>query len=258
MAESQLPFVKNPEEPSLSDVLMMQQRATMLAINCMALATIQSFDSAKQTATATINYKRTKFKELEDGTMVPELFDYPILLDLPCFVLTGGAFSAKMPIKKGDTCFVLFNDRAIDQWFTSGQVGGVSNPRLHSFSDGIAVVGIKALTQVLTGYVDNMVVLGDNTHDLKLGVGEASLNVSTSRVRVKTKINIQNNSQNLYTLLNNLCTQLNSLTTQLSSLTVTAVSGGLGTSGPPSNAAAITAIGTQISTIATNLGGLLE
>ena len=254
----ELPFVKQPQDPELSDILSLHMRSTMMATNCHAIATVQSFDSSKQTITATINYKRTKINQKQNGEIVRELYDYPLLVDVPVIFLCGGAFSLKMPIVKGDTCLIFFNDRSIDEWFSSGQISGISSTRLHSLSDGIALVGIKSMSSLLTGFTANMVIFGDGTHDLKLGSGESSLNVGGSRVKVKAKINIQNNAQNLYTLLDNLCTQLQNLTTALSTLTVLGVTPGPSPSGVPANAAAITAIGSQIGTIATNIGGLLE
>jgi hypothetical protein len=87
----------------------------------------------------------------------------------------------------------------------------------------------------------------------------ASLNNGTTRVAVGAeKILIENELTTLNTQLQSLLTQLTNLTAALATLTVTGVTGGGGNSGVPANAAAITAIGTNLATIAGNIGSLLE
>jgi hypothetical protein len=201
-------------EPDLKDLLDLHRKEIMLSMNCHAIATVQSFDSAKQTVTATINYKKTLFQDTGEGIYRPVLIDYPVLVDCPAIVLTGGAFSLKMPIQAGDTCVILFNDRDIDNWFQSGQVKEVNTGRLHSFADGLALVGVRSLANSLTGYADEMVVLGDGTHDLKVGDGEASINVGTTTVKAKTsKVRIANGTTTHNTLLADLITTINAITT---------------------------------------------
>ncbi|CAK9250669.1 unnamed protein product [Sphagnum jensenii] len=78
-----------------------------------------------------------------------------------------------MPIAQGDQCLILFNDRSIDNWFTSGQVQPLASSRLHSFSDGIALVGLNYLNNgvtKLTNYDSTRAVLRNST----TGVGVSS------------------------------------------------------------------------------------
>lgn len=230
-------------EPTLRDALNLHTKEVMMALNCHAIGTIASFDSSKQTVRATINYQKTYFKKQEDGTAQPLLVSYPSLIDVPAIVLGGGLVSLKMPISAGDTCLILFNDRDMDDWISSGQVGqGVATPRLHSFSDGIALVGLSSFNNPWTGYQADKAVLGDDVCSLVVGDTEASLYNGTTAVEVHaSKVKIKNVTTTLNTLLQSLCTQL-----QL--LTVT--TGGV-PSGVPNNAAAI-------ATIATQIAGLLE
>jgi hypothetical protein len=77
----------------------------------------------------------------------PTLYPYPLLVDVPVFVLSGGAGYITCPISKGDPCIVLFNDRDLDPWFTAGTLGAPPNStRMHSLADGIALVGIRPAT----------------------------------------------------------------------------------------------------------------
>jgi hypothetical protein len=219
-----------PADPTLKDLLDLHKKDILLSLNCHHIGTVQSFNATTQQAQATINYKKTYFEfDQQTGAYNPILKDYPLLMDCPCIVLGGGSAALTFPIQQGDECLVLFNDRNLDNWFQSGGNGAVASPRLHAFADGIILVGLRSSPHVLTGYDTSRAVLRN---------GEALVGVGS------TLIKIANNTTTLNTLLQNLITQI-------AAITVTGVTSGGGTSGPPANAAAIAAIGTQLS-------GLLE
>jgi hypothetical protein len=243
MATSNIQQNLVPNDVTLKDVLDLYKKNMLLDLFCHHIGTVQSFNGATQTATATINYKKTYFLPDSTGNYVPQLVDYPILMDCPVICLGGGNTSLTFPIAAGDECLVLFNDRDMDNWFQGGAGAALATPRLHSFSDGIILVGVRSSGKVLQSYDTVRAVLQNGT---------TLVGVNTSKVKVA------NATYTLNGLLQNLMTQLTDLTTALSTLTVTGVLTGGATSGPPSNAAAITSIGTQISTIATEIGTLLE
>jgi len=233
-----------PSDPSLADLIDLVKRDVMMSLSCHHIGTIQEFNADMQTAKVTINYKKTYFQRNNStGLYDPVLVDYPILLDCPCIVLGGGPTALTFPITKGDECLILFNDRDIDNWFKSGQVGPVATPRLHSLSDGLALVGIRSTGKVLSGYDMARAVLRNG--ETVVGVGESLVKIANAQFTLNT-------------LLQNLIATLNNLVTQTAAITVTGVTGGPGTSGVPANAAAITALGTQLSNTATQLGELLE
>ena len=126
-------------DPELSDVIHKIKSDVGYALNCVQIGTIESFNKLTNTASVSINFKR----QLPDGSTL----DYPLLCDCPVFILSGGGASIEMPITAGDTCLILFNDRNIDNWFYSGQVTTPANPRAHDISDGICLVGVRALTK---------------------------------------------------------------------------------------------------------------
>lgn len=234
-----------PNEVSLSDLLNLLKKEIFFDLNCHHLATIQSFDSVKQTVTATVNYSKTIFELNEtSGVYNPIQVSYPLLVDVPIIIIGGGTVRMTFPIKKGDQCLVLFNDRNIDNWFQSGQAGPVATSRAHSFADGIALVGPNSLASTIAAYDATRALLTNGT--VKLGI-----NPSNNKL-------VLTNGTSLNTLLQNLCTQLQALTTALAALTVSGVTTGAGVSGVPVNAATISNVGTQIGTIATNIGSLIE
>lgn len=243
MADQEIQQNKKPVDPTLKDLLDIMKKDIFLSLNCHHIGQIQEFDNEKQTARVTVSYKKTFFEKNAKGQYAPVLKDYPILLDCPVVVLSGGDFSIKIPIKKGDDCLVLFNDRDIDNWFRSGQVAALASPRLHSISDGIALVGINSLKSSLAGYDEDRMIIE------KEGKGS---------IAIGDKLRLENDARNLNTVLQSILTELQTLTTNLALLTVSGVTPGAGTSAVPVNAAAITASGTQLGVLATQLGELLE
>ncbi len=217
-----------PQDPSLSDLLDLFKKEIFLNLNCHHLATVQSFDPATQTVTCTINYQKTIFQLNEQTQQYSAvLFNYPLLAKVPVVILNGGQAGLTFPITQGDQCLLLFNDRSIDNWFQSGQVGPVPQSRFHSLSDAIALVGIRNLNTVISAY--------DMTRALLFN-GSAGVGVSS------TKIKIFNGSTTLNTILQNILTQLEALGNSV------AVNG---------NPIA-PAVATQLAILATQLGTLIE
>lgn len=230
----------------LKDLLDLWQLNADLDFNCHHLATIQSFDAVKQTVQCTINYKQTHWELSQDNrTLVAKNLDYAPLLDCPLMVLGGGPCRITFPIKKGDQCILLFNDRDIENWFQGSSASPNATASVHAFSDAIALIGPNNLSSLIQNY-DTIRSLITN--------GNAKLGINPEN----NKLTLQNSVTTLNTLLQNLCTQLENLTNQLSILTVTAVSSGGDTSGPPTNATEITEIGNNITSIATQIGELIE
>ncbi len=236
-----------PNDPSLSDLLDLLKKEIFLGLNSHHIGTIQSFNSTAQTVVATINYTKTFFQfNSVTQTYVPVQVNYPTLVDCPLVILGGGAAHVTFPVANGDECLLIFNDRDMDNWFQTGQFGPVATGRLHSFSDAIALVGIKSTPNALTSYDAVRAVLTNG--NAKCGINPSNNKITLSNTSYGT----------LNTLLQNILTQLENLCTACAAITVTGVTPGAGVSGVPANAAAITAISTQLSTYATQLGGLLE
>lgn len=191
----------------------------MLSLNCHGIATIQSFDPATQTVVATMNY----LKSFENPNSSNGYFTmkYPIIVDCPVFILQGGGSGITFPIQAGDTCLILFNDREIDTWFSTGQVRAPGIQRFHSFSDGIALIGLRPATNAFAEYDDeNLSAFGpDGLTFMKLGADGASLlngeDKSTEVTVKETTIKIANADQSLYDVIKGLSDITQSLTTAI-------------------------------------------
>lgn len=161
---------------SLASLLQLEQLDTLDTMNCHQVGEIVSFNPASQTAEVQIKMLRPFNGELKQ---------YPVLLDCPCVVLGGGKGRVTFPIEKGDSCLVLFNDKDFDNWFASGQSMPPRSPRMHSFSDAIALVGIRNKQNKITDYLSNGTELkyGSSTiklEDNKVTVTNGSANIVIS------------------------------------------------------------------------------
>lgn len=198
MANPKVQNTRFQVDPSLTDVFNLQKRDIFLSLKCHDIATVQEFDSEKQTITATINYKRTYSQKGPNGKYIDVLVDYPILLDVPVIFLGNKNRGLTFPVSKGDVCLILYNDRDIDNWFQSGQIAGVASSRAHSISDGIAIIGLYSSNNSIEDFDEDRVLLRNN--DVEVGLSES-------------KVRIKNATRNLYTVLNQLISDLQSATT---------------------------------------------
>lgn len=237
----------NPSDPSLIDLLNLFKKDIFLSLNCHHIGTIQSFDPSQQTASVTINYTKTFFEfNPQTGVYDSVVQNYPVSGECPVICLGGGGGALTFPIAKGDECLVLFNDRDMGNWFQGGAGSPNGTARLHSFADAIVLVGLRSIANVLTNYDMTRVALRNASDgSTVVGVGE-------------TLIKIANSTTTLNTLLQSLVTSIENLVTATAAITVTGVVSGGAVSGPPSNAATITAIGNDLTTLAGQISGLLE
>lgn len=149
-------------QPSLASLVELLQKNIMSVLNCHQVGEIVSFNASNQTAEVSV---KMTYKVND------KVLEYPLLIDCPCVVLGGGKGRVTFPITAGDSCIVLFNDRDIDNWFSSGQTMPPRTERKHSFSDAIAIVGVRNMQNKITDYLTTGTELkyGDSTIKLESG-----------------------------------------------------------------------------------------
>jgi hypothetical protein len=161
--------ISTPVPPELRALLLQLRAEIMLDISCALPGTIQSFNTAIQSASVSINLKR-----LFRG----QPLDYPVLVDVPVVCLGGGGARLTFPIEAGDGCLVLFSDRDIDAWWATGSTGSIPNsPRTHNLSDGFAIVGLRSKVGALSNYSSDAELAyngGFVDVNSKIGIGNAS------------------------------------------------------------------------------------
>lgn len=160
-----------PNQPELKDLLDLLKKDIFLNLNCHAIATVQSFDAANQTANVTINYKKVYFEpNVLTGGYTQKLVDYPILTDCPVIALGGGNGALTFPIATGDECIVFFNDRDMDNWFNGSSSSPIATPRKHSFADAVILVGVRSLATKLVSYNGTDIELRTKDGNVKIAI----------------------------------------------------------------------------------------
>lgn len=171
---SNLPFNPVPVNPTLLDLLQSFKQQMLLQLFKIHIGVIQEFNAQNQTVTVQIAYTKTYFQfDEKTKQYVPKQRPYTPIINAPAIVLGGGSGAVTFGISAGDECLVLFNDRDIDNWFAGGAGGPVKTGRLHSFSDGFALVGIRSLGKVLENYDTTRATLRKGT--TRVGVGDSKV-----------------------------------------------------------------------------------
>lgn len=190
----------NPIDLDLGEILEQHKKNTLLNFNCHHVGTIQAFNASNQTATVSVNYLKTFYKlntttNTYDSVPVP----YPVLVQCPVIFLGGGLTHLTFPVSQGDECLILFNDRDLDNWFVNGAGSEVNSSRLHSFSDGIILVGLRSSKNVISGFDSTRAVISDG--NAKCGINPTN-----------HKVTIQNNTQTLNNAIQDLIKAIKGLT----------------------------------------------
>lgn len=146
------------------------------------LAEIQSFDSATQTCEAQPVSQMT----MGNG----ESRNYPLCVDIPVQFVGGADFHITHPVKKGDECLLVFNERSIDNWFSNGGVQPENELRRYDMSDACAIVGFRNLKTVITDFNNDAIELRNKTNDTKIQIKNDEINI----IRQSTNIKVTSSS----------------------------------------------------------------
>lgn len=211
--------------PNLEDVFEIVKEYTMAFINCSRIGRIRSFNPENCTAYIDI----MELIPNNGNNEIPS-----ILADVP--VIFYGSRNARItpPDIEGSNCLLIFQDRNIDNFLTTGEQYEPDNDRTHSYADCVALL-------TLNSYIDKPVMYDANALTLYNGTQFAKI-FNDSIELYAEKIKLYNSQTTLLTLIKSLITEIQNITVNTStSSTEQAIN----------NKAAF-------DTISTNFEGLLE
>lgn len=145
---------RNPLD--LDDIFDLKLNQFSANLNCIQIGKIEKYDKTNQAAEIQLQVKR----RLDD-----KIITYPLLVECPVIVLQGGGAYIDFPIKVGDYCLILFNDRDIDNWYVNGTYKEPKTLRKHNLSDGFALVGINPKISALALDGSNLNLWGPGGSD---------------------------------------------------------------------------------------------
>jgi hypothetical protein len=221
--------ISNPVPPVMAELFNQFRQQFFTNLNCHQVGEIATFDATTQTATVQIKVLR-----LIGDQSVP----YPVLTHCPVMTLSGGKGRLTFPIRAGDPCLVLFNDRDLDNWYDSGAVAVPNSYRTHDLSDGLVIVGFRNLANKLTGI---------STTDTELSQGAAVIGMDDE------KISLRNDVSDMKTSVDALLTTLDDLLLKLKAWVNTG-----GSTPNPATIIALTAVQTNLTANRTAFDDLLK
>jgi hypothetical protein len=115
------------------------QKKVSTSLNVCMPGIIESYDFKTQKANIKIDSKR-----IEDND---QLTEYPVISGVPIIMPSSGGAYISMPVEVGDSCLVLFTDKDISNWLNGLSNQKPETKRIHSLSDGVAIMGLKPFTK---------------------------------------------------------------------------------------------------------------
>lgn len=146
---------------------------------------VQSYNAVKGTVVVQVAIK-ANILNLETGATTTAPLDPQV--DVPVCYMGGGGFVATFPIQQGDTALVVFASRCIDAWWQSGKVSAQAESRMHSLSDGFAIVGPRSLANAIPNVSTSTVQLRslDGSTYYEIAAGQVANIVAPGRVNVQS------------------------------------------------------------------------
>lgn len=109
-------------------------------------ALLESFQSRINTCliakVVAVNAKTIDCQPLASSVIDGVRYNMPVITDLPVLTLRGGSTYIAMPIAVGDYALVLFAQRSTERWWAGDESAEPPTRRMHSLSDGVAIVGL--------------------------------------------------------------------------------------------------------------------
>lgn len=123
---------------------------------------VVSFSATTQTAKVQPCIKRLW---IDDGWLA-----LPECVDVPVYFPGGGGYVLTFPVAAGDSCLLVFAERAIDYWWEKGGVQEPSEVRMHDLSDAFAFVGFRPKPGAVSGFAAGRAELRNQAGDVVVAI----------------------------------------------------------------------------------------
>ena len=105
-----------------------------------ALANLHTNVVCKVTA---VNEKTISVKPVNNRIVNGESVELPEFTEVPPVFMCGGESYEAFPIAVGDDCILVISERCFDAWYDGNNYVSPVDMRMHDYSDGFALVGIR-------------------------------------------------------------------------------------------------------------------
>lgn len=198
---------------NFNSVMQLSQDAIMSRLNCHNIGRILEFDPNTQTCMVEL----MQIKQFNNQSITPA----PIT-DVPIIMLGAGGGFVTMPNPIGTICLLLFMDRDITNFLETGEAYTPETTRMHDFTDCVALTTFSTLANPLTEYDENAVtimreeIIEEVKYKSLIKLYSQQILIQNSlggQISVTNKINIQNTTQNLATLIQSFLTACENIST---------------------------------------------
>jgi len=176
--------------PTLEDVIKRIIKNELADVHTMMPAKIVTYDPAE----CKVDVEPVIKTLFSDETVI----DMPIIREVPVNWLRTSTASLTFPLAPGDLGKLIFSEKSIDKWITSGALDVPSDPRRFDLSDAVFEPGLYPFNESPLEPVGESVVL--------------KFNNSQVTINPDGKIAIGNNSQELLDIVDQLLVALNTAT----------------------------------------------
>jgi hypothetical protein len=182
--------------PNLSDALNQLKNNIFSELNVNNIGKITAYNPENNT----VQVELWQLKQINDEDFTPTL-----LTGVPLVSLGTATSRISAPNPVGSYCVLLFLDRNIDNFLTTGERYLPANGRMHSYADCVALL-------TLNSYIDKPVMYDENALTLYNGTQFAKI-FNDSMELYAEKIKLYNSQTTLLTLINTLIDTIKGLTT---------------------------------------------
>lgn len=99
-----------------------------------------------------------------------ELFNLPVLSQVPVRFLKSGAFSISFPLAEGDEVDIFVLERSIDNWLEDGGIQAPNDIRKFDLSDAYAVPILYSQANKITNFDADNMVIRNTANDTKITI----------------------------------------------------------------------------------------
>ena len=169
-------------------------------INVSLPAKIVTYNAKKQLASV----KPLLNRKLKDNTelVLPVINNVPII-----FPRTSNAIIS-LPIAIDDKVLLVFCDRSLDEWLSSGNEVFPADNRMHSYSDAVALPGMYDFDSISDASANDLLIKYKESKITILANGDIKISAGPTG-----KIAIGNDSEELLKILEDTLTQIELITT---------------------------------------------
>jgi hypothetical protein len=146
------------EEVTLLELIQMAIDAHMLDVHVSLPARVESFDASKQTVEITIMINRM----VSDGATPPNWVSeqMPKLKDVPVAFPRGGGFFMSLPLQQGDPGMLIFAERPLGAWRSTGGQGDPGDLGMHTLDGAYFIPATAPDKAALQSVSDTNMVIG--------------------------------------------------------------------------------------------------